>query len=131
MLLGLLAVLLESSFMAVPLTLVWVWSVSNRKVVAVLWWSFLMGVTLDLLTMRWVGSVGVIISVFLAGLWFIRRQFTGLVYLEWGWLLISMLVWQKAFLGGDVIGVLLLWGVAVFSFWIQGRLNLGGDIRLR
>lgn len=128
---GVLALLLESSFGSLPWVLVFAWFWWDvLEIKRMLWICLLVGVFIDALTLRNLGVMSVLLLVFVSGMWFLRKSFAGLFWVELSWALVILAVWSVLFVGLE--WWILPFGVVVgLMIEIKKRMGLTSEIRLR
>ncbi len=130
--LGLVVVLGESSLIAWPLVLWYVWWVAEMDEKWLLVMIVVWGCWLDVLTVRWIGVSAIGLLMFWAGWRQLTIVFRGSWQAEVGWLVVTSLIWY-GWLGGGGKG---LWGwvvvgIAVVAMVVARRQLVGSrDIRL-
>lgn len=129
---GLLAIILESSFWALPMVVWWWWWVSRRvSWQELIWISLVAGVLMDSLKVRALGWSSLILLAYIALLWWIKEK-VGREEIEWLVVLLMAIVWS-GFWGwgwgvGKIIMVVLVTGIEIL---LIERLGSYSAIRLR
>lgn len=128
---GVLAVLLESTLLAWPFLLLFVWwsERSDERLLVVL--MMVLGVILDGLQVRWLGVSSLALLGFWVGLRFLRVTFAGAVQLEIVWTLIVGGVWYVVLGERGGWGEAILMGIIFFAVMIGGENLKQKEIRLK
>lgn len=128
---GLLAVLLESTLLAWPFVVLFIWwsERADERLLVIL--MVILGVILDGLQVRWLG----VSSLALLGYWvvlrFLRVTFAGAVQLEIIWTLIISGVWYVMLGERGGWGEMILMGIIFFVVMIGGENLKQKEIRLK
>lgn len=129
---GVVAVIIESSLLSLPILLLlsWMWSDSFEKR-HLIWLMVGLGVLLDILTMRMVGMSAVMLMVFLLGLSLLRRFFAGNWLFEVGFGVVMIVFWQWLVTGRVGVIIFIFAVAAAGVVEMRKRFGLAGEIRLR
>lgn len=129
--LGMIAVLAESSLLGWPWLLLVVWGADIDERAQVLG-LVLMGVVLDVLMVRTVGMSGVYLLIFWLGLRMVRELFGGSKKSEYSWLILAAVAWNWLLGGGMGILEITLYALVVLAIFTWGGSGLvAREIRLK
>lgn len=126
-LIGLLAVLLESSFLPLPFLLWWGWWFRPRVPISrLVWFGVILGVLLDVAVVRMISVSALALWFFFLGLELLK-QFSQETLTEKGYVVICCLLWSYFF--GGVQGILpslmvALLTLGLMSFQARSRFEI-------
>lgn len=130
--LGILAVLTESSLAAWPWVLAVVWLASGIEDRWMIVYVASLGIVLDVLMVRTVGVSSMVLLVFWAVLTVLRSSFRGNSKIELLWLVLAGLIWNLVLgTGNDGVGMI-IWAAVVMGAIMLNRRSLNvKEIRLK
>lgn len=129
---GVLVTLVESSLWAAPFLLVYFWSLLDELSFSeALWIGTVLGILVDALSLRVLGVSSLILIFFVTSLWFLKRVFSGMVLVEWVFVLMSFGIWQYLLFRSIEIWLVVFWVCGCLFIETKKRFGLVNEIRLR
>lgn len=132
LIIGLLLAVIESSFLAWPFLLLFVWWVSEADERLIMVLILILGVVLDILMVRLIGVSAICLLVFWAVIKLINQSLGGVLVAQAIYLFISSLLWLN-FLGHGVslLNLVLMESLLMVIVFMRGRVLFKKEIKLR